>query len=168
MSTPITVRGIGSRRYKASEYAILEIFLPGNTRRLGLIEREFYIVDDLSAKALVGVDILKPEDITINFVRDIIVLRAYDNIVVPITVHTRSPRPRTNATVFAQKQITIQPRSNIAIPITGPHHTLDLPQDRDLFFEPAALNKLSTYTYIVDHILTEVFIRNNTDKVVTL
>ena len=87
MLTPIIVRGIGSRRYKASEYAILEIFLPDNIRRLGLIEREFYIVDDLSAKALVGVDILKPEDITINFARDIIVLGVYDNIVVPITVY---------------------------------------------------------------------------------
>ena len=168
MPTPIIVRGIGSRRYKASEYAILEILLSGNIRRLGLIEREFYIVDDLSVKALVGVDILKPEDITINFVRDIMVLGAYDNMVVLITVYIRSPGPRTNATVFAQKQMTIQPRSIVAIPITGPRYTLDLPQDRDLFFELAALNELSTYAYIVDYILTEVFIRNNTDKAVTL
>ena len=168
MPTPMTVRGIGSKRHEASEFVSLEMYLPGNGRRVALIEREFHIVDELTAKALVGVDILKPENIAINLSCDSMTIGACDDIVVPITVHTRSPGPRTNATVFAQKQMTVQPRSNVAIPITGPRRMLELPRDRDLFFEPASLNELSTYAHVVDHTLTEVFVRNDTDRPITL
>ncbi len=85
----------------------------------------------------------------------------------PITSSSR--KSQTKATVFSNKRITILPYSNIAIPIAGlKRRQLELPNDRDLIFEPYKLETLSVYAYIVDYRMTKVFVRNNTDRPISL
>ena len=78
---PITIRGISDNKYNASEFTKVPIILEGvdTTRRArtAVISREFYIVDDLSAKVLISVDILKPKRIVINFSDNTIKLGSY-------------------------------------------------------------------------------------------
>ena len=65
MSTPTTVRGLGTNKHDASEFARISIYLPG-TKGTVLITREVHIVDNLSANALIGIDIMKPEGMVLN------------------------------------------------------------------------------------------------------
>jgi len=68
-----------------------------------------------------------------------------DNIEIPIQVYQRHG-PKTNATVYSNKRITIPPHANIAVPVCGPRHRqLALPHNRDLFFDPSALDDLSPH-----------------------
>lgn len=74
----INIRGIGKKRHDASEYTKLEIYIPNKTDAITiLIKREFYIVDNLSVKALISVNILKPKGIVIDFDKDLITIRLY-------------------------------------------------------------------------------------------
>ena len=167
MPTPMTVRGIGNRKHSASEYVKIKMYLPGKNGAIALIERELHIVDDLTAKALIGIDIMKPEGIVLDLKHDIMRIGACQNHEVPITVTTRGSR--TNATIYSKKRMNIPPHSNVAVPVTGPSKTrLMLPEDRDLLFEPQTLDTLSAYAHIVDHTLSAVFVRNDTDEPITL
>ena len=98
MPTLINIRGIGESRHDASKFAKLELYLPSYTRT-ALIEREFYIVDDLAAKVLIGVDILKPKGIVIDLDKNIIIIRLYQDLEVLINVSSKGSR--INATVFS-------------------------------------------------------------------
>ncbi len=171
MPTPIIVRGIGDRKHDASEFAKVPMFFEGRNEagktRIAIIEREFYIVGDLPAKALIGVDILKLERMILDFATDMLKIGSCQHLTVPVQVKQRGPR--ISASVFARKRTTIPPRTNYAILITGSrHHPLRLPNDRDFIFEPSALDTLSPCAHIVDASLSHVFIRNDTDTPVVL
>ena len=43
-----------------------------------------------------------------------------------------------------------------------------LPTDRDFIFEPKSLDSLSVYIYIIDYSISQIFIRNDTDKNIVL
>lgn len=66
MLTSITVKGIDSKRYKVSKYIKIRIYLSNKDGKIAFIERELYVVDNLIAKALISIDIMKPEDIILN------------------------------------------------------------------------------------------------------
>ena len=51
MPTATTVKGIG-RGHNASEYIKIKMYLPSKNGAVALIEREFYVVDDLTAIVL--------------------------------------------------------------------------------------------------------------------
>ena len=77
MPIPIIIRGIGDKKYNASEFSKIPIFFKSLNRKVILIEQEFYIVDNLSAKVLITIDILKPKRIVINFGDNLIKIRSY-------------------------------------------------------------------------------------------
>ena len=41
---------------------------------------------------------------------------------------------------------------------------MELPQDKDLLFEPDCLDQFSVFVYLVDYIIETVYIQNNTDS----
>lgn len=144
------------------------MYLPGKGGK-ALIERKLHIVDDLIAKALIGIDIIKPKGIILDPARDIMTVASCKNLEVPIM--SSSQRPQTRATIFSnnKKILTIPPHSNVAVPVAGPkHQRLQLPHDRDLIFEPQKLDTLSVYAHLVDHEMSSVFIRNDTDFPISL
>ena len=106
-----------------------------------IIERKLYIVDDLLAKALIGIDIIKPEGIVVDLGNDIIRISAYNNMEVPIIAIIRGPR--TSATVYSSKRTVILAYSNVAVLITGLKRKLELLDNRDLMFKPRILDTLS-------------------------
>ena len=164
--TPITVKGIGANTHNAREYVRLKMYIPGKDGYgTALIHREFYVVDNLAAKALVGIDIIKPEGIILDVARNLMTISSCRNIQVPIT--SVSNRPQTNATVFSKKIMSIPPHSNVAIPIAGPKsRKLELPPDRDFIFEPQRLDHLSVYAHVIDCNIFQVFVRNDTESTI--
>ena len=166
MPTPMTVKGIGTKRHEASEYVRIKMYLPGKNGDFALIEREFHVVDNLTAKALIGIAIMKPEGIILDLQNDMMKVGSCQNLEVPIVVASKGPR--TNATIFSNKRMVIPPHSNVAVPIRGPGKQLDLPQDRDFLFEPQTLDQLSAYAHVVDHTMSKVFVRNDSDRPIVL
>ena len=59
----------------------VKIYLSSSTstsnRKLALIKRELYLVDNLSAKILIRINIIKPKSIILDLRRDIIIIEAY-------------------------------------------------------------------------------------------
>ena len=167
MPTPMTVKGIGSKRHEASEYVRIKMYLPSKNGSVALLERELHVVDNLTAKALIGIDIMKPKGIIVDLQNDVMKIGSCQDLEVPIVVASKGSR--TNATIYSSKRMIIPPHSNVAVPIRGPSkQLLDLPQDRDFIFEPQTLDSLSAYAHIVDHTMSKVFVRNDSDRPITL
>ena len=72
MVLPLSVRGIGSDRYKTSDFIINQIYLPGikdGNKVLASVRRELYIVKGLRVYILVSNNIFSPEGISIDITR---------------------------------------------------------------------------------------------------
>jgi len=69
-----------SNNYNINEFVIISIYIPGKDNKIALITRELYIVDNLSTKILIGIDIIKLERIIINTSRDLVIIIFYNNL----------------------------------------------------------------------------------------
>lgn len=67
MPTFITVKGFGDKLYNTNEYIKLKMYIPGYNNHTALIERELHIMQNLNIKALIGIDIIAPEAIVLDF-----------------------------------------------------------------------------------------------------
>ena len=167
MPTPMTVRGIGKRKHDANEYVRITLFFP-TPFGIGSITRELHIVDNLTAKVLIGIDILSPEHAVLDFDRSILRLGCCKDLEVPIEV--KNKENRTNQIIVVSKQfVTIPPRSQQAVAIGAvKRRPLQLAEDRDFIFEARTLDSLSIYAHIVDANTENVLVRNDTDRSVNL
>ena len=88
MPTPITVTGLGERKYDASEYTEIPILFKGVDQAglpaITIIRREFHIVNELTAKALIRIDVPKPERAIIDLDTDSMIFRACEHIKVSV------------------------------------------------------------------------------------
>ena len=166
MLTPIKVKGIGDRKHNTYKYIKLKMYLLSLTGKIALIDREFYVVDNLTAKVLIGIDIMKPKGIVIDLGMNIMKIGACKDLLIPIDVTSKGAR--VNTTIFSRKDIVLLLYTNILVLVIGAKRPLSLPIDRDFIFEPNILNTLLVYIYVVNYNMSEVFIRNNTDYEITL
>ena len=74
---PIKVYSISIKEYNIYEYIIILIYILG-PNSIVLIRREVYIIDDLSTKALIGIDIIKPKGIILDISKDLITIGSYN------------------------------------------------------------------------------------------
>ena len=72
------MRGISIKEYNTYEYAIILIYIPSPDGKVTLIRREIYIVDKLSTKVLISIDIIKPEGIILDTTKDLITIGSYN------------------------------------------------------------------------------------------
>ena len=97
MASPIKVRGLGTKKHDVHEYTVILMYIPGNSNKVALINHKIHIVDELSAKALIGIDIMKPEAIDTG--KDLVIIESCDSLQVPVSMITKSPR--TNTTIVS-------------------------------------------------------------------
>ena len=64
------MRGLGSRKYNTNKFIVIPIFILYNRGKIIYIKREIYIVNELSAKVLIGINIIKLEGILIDTRKD--------------------------------------------------------------------------------------------------
>ena len=90
---PVTLRGIGANRHTTDKWTVLSLFIKGQTpnRRDVFIKftKEFYIVDNLKANLLIGMDIIGPEKATINIPQGYIAFRTCGNARIPVQATAR-------------------------------------------------------------------------------
>ena len=73
------VKNIDVNMYNVNEYIRLQMYL-SDKNGIARIKREFYIVDDLTVKALIGIDIMKPEDMILDIKKNVIIIGLCKNI----------------------------------------------------------------------------------------
>jgi hypothetical protein len=107
MQMPIIVCGIGANKHNASQYTVLDFFLPAKNGVWAYIKRELHIVDNLEANVLLGMDIVLPEGWQIDLELEKLTLPQYSGIQVPIITKVRtSPK---QFLVFSKKSTIVLP-----------------------------------------------------------
>ena len=133
------------------------------------IKREFYIVDNLAAKALIDINIIKPKDIILDIKKNVIIIDLCKNIqFFFIFINHRS---LTRVTIFNNNKtkMTISSHFNMIISIIDLKcRSFKLSNNRDFFFKSQKLDILSIYADIVDHNISKVFVKNDINHVMSL
>jgi hypothetical protein len=162
---PIPVNGIAAVLV-STEYVIFDVFFPGiNPRKIempqvtGKITIEAHIVSKLKSKLLIGIDVLAPEAITMDFMRKTATIASCGSMEFPITLRAK-PHHRTPRSVCAAERTVIPPNSQAQIPISVKG---SLEEDRDYIFEPC-LQRPVFFAQAVDSGFAFVHAINRTEE----
>ena len=162
----IRVKKIKSVKYNVSEYVVLQIYF-AEKNKIILIRKELYLINDLRTNIFIGNNIIVLEKIVINPASSKIIFGEYKNIVILITI-TNKANEFIRRIIFFIKTVVILAGVYAAIFIENIKDDLNLSEDRDLFFEPVNLDDLDVYAYIIDLNISEIYIKNNTNRDIIL
>ena len=166
MSTIINVRGLSIKQHDASEYVRFSMYLP-ESKDTALITREVHIVNDLSVNVLLGMDILKSEDIVLDLPRDVLIIGSCNSL--EMSISTCIKLTRIDTAIVSKTRKVIAPHIDMKVFVQTRRKPLrQLSADRDFIFEPAQHGSLSVCAHIVDHIMSDILVRNDTDHPVIL
>ena len=129
------MRGIGVNMYNVNEYVKLQIYLSGKNN-IVKVKKEFYIVDDLIIKALIDIDVIKPEGMILDIKKNVMIIDLYKNI--QIFFIFVNHRPQIRATIFNDNKtkMIISSHFNMIISIIDLKcRSFKLLYDRDFLFE---------------------------------
>lgn len=106
MFTQITIKNVGNQKYDASEFAVFQMFILGQSieeekTRTAVIPRKIHVIDGFSAKTFIGIDVKKPENMIIDFANDILTIGTCQSFQVPIVPVTKGFR--TNVSIYCTK-----------------------------------------------------------------
>ena len=170
---PIRVHGIGDKLHDSSEYTELDFYvagtLPDQSPAIAHFRREIHLVDDLRAHALLGADILGPEQVILDMGKRTITFPACSNLTASMELTPKGQR--IVRAVRSASKITIPPHTCLAVPVKIRGQSL--PADRDYSFEPKQdFQQLGPeggfFNHITDAHLAAVQVRNATNKPVIL
>ena len=129
------MKSINVNMHNASEYVKLQMYL-FNKNNIAKIKKKFHIVDNLTVKALVDINIIKSEGIILDIKKNVIIIDLCKNIQISfIFINHRS---QTRATIFNNNKtkIIISSHFNMTISIIDfKCKSLKLSCDRDFLFE---------------------------------
>ena len=131
----ITVRGIGSATYPCNEFVHLSIFFQVKAKgvsRIACIKRDFYIVEKLKAKMLLGMDIIGPEQISTDIKKRISIIGSCESLEIGLSVTAKSGGRVRRVARSKAKVVVVGAHTISKIPIKS---TL-LPKNRDFSFRP--------------------------------
>ena len=170
-SEPLRVRGIGAAWHDTSSYVLLDFYVPGVAEdgkpATAHFQREIHLVDQLSAKILIGVDIMVPEQMILDAGRQKLTIGSCG---VTADLDMKAKGSRIDRVVRALQQTTIPPNTQMAIPIKI--RGRQIPDDRDYSFMPSDESRLGSaggfFQHIADSQIAAVQVRNTTDKPVII
>ena len=167
LASPLSVRGVGGKMLRTSEYVTACICLDAtDSEQQPIIARlfaEIHLVDDLAANLLLVTDVLVPQEMVLNF-KDRLVRIGTCNATAPIDVVAR--KDDIKRTVRVRKAFVIPPSQTVNVPITyqRPGGNFLLSEDRDYLFEPQCSHHLGdqggVYAHLADFIFSFVQVHN--------
>ena len=94
MASLLTVRGIGNKKHRTSEYVNLNIYFLNKLKNTDAvvithITREAYIIEGFKINILTGVNLLAVKNFVINLIKKIIKINNYKNIIIKLIVILR-------------------------------------------------------------------------------
>jgi hypothetical protein len=133
MPVPIRIKGIASDAHISDRYSVVTVFLPGQCESESVLvemELELHLVQGLSCHLLIGVDMLKPYGIALDFASSLLKIPSCNTVV---QIRTRAlGNPTQNRRVKVSQRVVVPPYSRRAIPITFKPFS----HDRDVNFLP--------------------------------
>ena len=169
-SESVRVRGIGTKWHDTSEYVLLDFYIPGQVEAGAAVAHfthEVHLVDDLTAKILIGIDVIVPEAIVIDGGKQIATIGSCG---LTTKLHVTSRGNRIDKVVRALQQVIIPPHTHMAVPVKIRGHAI--PNDRDYSFHPQEDSRLGAeggfFAHITDAQLAAVQVRNATNQPVVI
>ena len=98
ISTLIIIKEINSNKYETNEYIKIKIYLFNKNKIIALIKREFYVIDNLTAKTLIEIDIMKLKEIILDLQANVMRIDIYQDLKILIVVISRDSR--INASIY--------------------------------------------------------------------
>ena len=79
MPTKMTVKSVKNQKHDANEFVVFQMFIFGGFPKktptcTALIQRKIHVINGFLTKTFIGIDIMKPKNITIDFVNDILII----------------------------------------------------------------------------------------------
>ncbi|KAF1992648.1 hypothetical protein K402DRAFT_416287, partial [Aulographum hederae CBS 113979] len=166
------IRGIGRKRYRSTQYTLLDFYIPGfidGVPHLAHFQREIHIVEDLGVEFLLGMDVIGPEGFLIDIKNERLIVQNCQNVVAPITIQPKKFH-KVRRSVVATSAVTIPPFARLPVPIKM---RKGIPDTNDYEFIPelpqALVDKgVSAYNLMADANFEVVILRNDTDQPVTV
>ena len=165
LEKPLQVSGIGQAKLESTEWVLLTLYVKDMKGQMASITREFHLVDKLKANALMGIDIIMPERMTIDMDKKLVTLPFCGDLRIPIEVVSKGKIARS---VYSLAKSVIPAKCHLAIPVAGRQGPLMLPENRDLLFEPSHQNSMTMFGQIVDCNLSSVMVYNGTNEPVVV
>ena len=171
-ASPIPVRGYGNKITNATEFIVMDLYLPGvldndNDAALARIQAEVHLTDDLKANMLIGTDVLTPHGFVLDCASQTATIASCQNVKISARSIVK-PHSQIKRTVKSRSALTLAPHSVTNIPVS--YHAL--PDDRDFLFEPELTKDLGqaggVFAHVVDASMTFVRARNATGSPVLL
>ena len=90
MLSLITVQELGSNTHESSEFTVIDLYLPDKNRKIAVIFCEVHLVKNLKAHMLIKIDILTPEEISLDLLRKKMIIESCDNTEISLMITTQS------------------------------------------------------------------------------
>ena len=143
------------------EYIIIFIYILDNNSRIIFIRREISIVDNLSTKVFIKMNIIKLKTIILDINKDLIIIEFYNLFLILIFIIIKGPR--INITIINKIWFIILIYLFLIIII----ESINLLINRDLIFELDQLNIFIFLINIVNYNLLRIIIRNDINLSIT-
>ncbi len=161
MSTLLKVRGIGASNHELGEFATLLLYFPGKINVGQLVYTsltcEIHLIKDLRANLLIRNDIMSPEGFVIDAKGKKALIRIYK---VTIPINARQWEQFLTRKLLTSQETVVLTHSGAMISL----FPLPLPNDRDFLFYSATQPNLTLFTYIVNHQMLKVLIKNASNE----
>ena len=92
MSTLILVRGIRGMKYLTTKYAVINLYIDDTTNgtpTMAHIRRKAYIMPNLTTMLLIGINILAPEGVTLDFTAWSMTIASCENLTTSIQMSSQ-------------------------------------------------------------------------------
>lgn len=89
MSIIINIKGIDDKKYNVSKYIRIKLYFI-ELADMTLIEREFHVVNNLTATTLIDIDIIKLERISLDFNTNVVRFECCNDVSMSIKVYSYS------------------------------------------------------------------------------
>ena len=165
MPTLINMQDIDDKHHDARKYVKLKMYFASSNNYV-CIERELHIVNNLSVKIFIDVNIMISEKMNISIKCGTIIINACENMIVLISIRVKDQTVHTS--IFNKKRIVVLIHTMMLIDVVDTSIKLNLLCDRNFMFKSEALNKLSVYTHIIDANITSVFVQNDFNQSIML
>ena len=128
--------GVGKIKYNIFEYILLNLYFLIIDRRLAYIQHKFYIIKNLRAYTLIGINIMVPEHIHLDFNRFIVMVAAYKNIKFNISIIILDLIIKV---IFSKVRIRIPTKlDKLILIIDSKYKLFNLLYNKNFIFQPKA------------------------------
>ncbi|KAI1001141.1 hypothetical protein K3495_g7055 [Podosphaera aphanis] len=158
MDKPMTVRDLGGMTHDASEFTIIDFYLPNTDGIIAHFRHEIHIVEGLDAKMLLGMDVSVPEGFILDFSPETLTLPYCSGMKVQILIKSIPSTPPMP--VFVTKKTIVPPHSRKLVPVS-PKKDYKLPE-YDLIYEPIGNQAFTAFPQIISGNCTSVLVQNET------